>query len=379
MKIVLAGGGRVGGALAARLVAEGHAVTVIDRDREVCELIFEEVGAVTITGDATDARVLDEAGIANADVAAGLLARDADNLAFAMLVRGLSSARVMVRMLDASFREAYRLAAVRDVIAEAEIVVSRIVTEIQFPEVGGSLPLARGDAILFELPIAPRALVSGKNVAQIRGTPSFPRDVVFIGIVDPEGRIELPTGASVLRPGHVAILVARREDIGQAVACLTTEPARASEGLAGMVGALRRVDFLAPLSDEELAELARGIEIVRRAPGETVYRRGEPGESFFLVLAGEVSLSREGGEPVETVAPGGFFGEISLLTGEPRSSSATAVGECELVAIGRDDFRRVVMANPSVALEMSRLLGQRLAAAARARAPAAPRRGLFRR
>lgn len=379
MKIVLAGGGRVGGALAARLVADGHAVTVIDRDRSVCELIFEEVGAVTIVGDATDARVLDEAGIANADVAAGLLARDADNLAFAMLVRGLSSARVMVRMLDTSFRDAYRLAAVRDVIAEAEVVVSRIVTEIQFPEVGGTLPLARGDAILFELPIAPRAFVAGKTVAELRAAESLPRDVIFIGIVDPEGRIELPTGASVLRAGHVAILVARREDIRQAVSCLTAEPVRPAEGLVGMVGALRRIDFLAPLSDEELAQLSRGIELVRRAAGETIYRRGEPGESFFLVLSGEVSLSRDGTEPAESVGPGGFFGEISLLTGDPRSSSATARVECELVAIGRDDFRRVVMANPSVALEMSRLLGQRLAAAARHQPAPRPKRGLFRR
>ena len=377
MRIVLAGGGRVGGALAARLIGEGHAVTVIDRDRSVCDLIFEEVGAVTIVGDATDARVLDEAGIASADVAAGLLARDADNLAFAMLVRSRSCARVMVRMLDDSFREAYRLAAVRDVIAEAEVVVSRIATEIQFPEVVGSLPLARGDAILFELPIAPRALLAGKTVAQVRAEPSFPRDVIFIGVVDPDGRIELPTGASVLRPGHVAILVARRADIAQAVAGLAVEPARGAEGVGGMVGALRRIDFLAPLDEAELGELARGIEIVRRAPGEPVYRKGDPGESFYLVLSGQIALSRDGTEPTETVNPGGFFGEISLLTGEPRSASAAAVGECELVAIGRDDFRRVVMANPSVALEMSRLLGQRLAAAARTHPP--PRRKLFRR
>ncbi|MFY0581764.1 NAD-binding protein [Cystobacter fuscus] len=79
MKVVIAGGGRVGGALAARLVNEQHHVTVVDRDAATCHRLFEDIGVVTVCGDATDPRVLESTGIINADIAAGVLARDAEN------------------------------------------------------------------------------------------------------------------------------------------------------------------------------------------------------------------------------------------------------------------------------------------------------------
>ncbi len=377
MKIVIAGGGRVGMALAARLVEQRHAVTVIDRDRTVVDRVFEEVGAVTVFGDATDPRILESAGIATADVVAAMLQRDADNLAVTVLARARTGARIMVRMLDDAYREAYQLAGARDVLAEAEVVVTKIATSLEFPDVGGIIPLA-GDAIVFELPVAPRSRVAGRSVAQVRAEPTFPRDCVFVAMVDPEGRTQLPTGATVLHPGHTVVLVARREQLGDAVAALTAEPPTDSSSVAGLTALLQRIDFLAPLRDEEFAELARGITLVRKRAGEVLYAKGDEGDTFYLLLTGEVALRDAAGTTLEVISSGGFFGEIALLTGEPRSTAAVATApDCEMVAIGRDDFRRVVMGNPSLALEMSRILGQRLADAAKSRP--APRRGLFRR
>ncbi len=375
MRIVIAGGGRVGSVLAARLVSEQHTVTVIERDSATCSRLFDEVGVVTVCGDATNAQVLEAAGIAAADVAAGVLARDAENLAFAMLVRSVSSARVMVRMLDTSYREAYRLAGVRDLVAEAEVVVAKMSTAIDFPQVAGSLPLASGDTLLFELPIAQRALVAGKTVAQVRGMEGFPRDTLFIGVVDPEGHTVVPDGSTVLRAGHTVILVARRTHLGQAVEFLTTEPA-SSAGLTPLTQALRKVDFLAPLNDDEVSVVARGAEVLQRPAGAEIFKKGDPGESFFVVLSGEVRLVGDGGQLLNSVGPGGFFGELALLTGEPRIATAVAASSCELAAVGREDFRGVVMANPTVALEMSRILGQRLSRAQGA-LPPHKRRGLF--
>ena len=151
MRIVIAGGGRVGSVLAAKLIAERHQVTVVERDRAVRDRLFEDVGAVVVCGDAMDPQVLESAGIIGADVACAVLPRDADNLAFAMLVRAAGGARIMVRMLDTSYRQAYLLAGVRDIIAEAEVVVAKMTTAIDFPLIAGALPLAAGDAVLFEV------------------------------------------------------------------------------------------------------------------------------------------------------------------------------------------------------------------------------------
>lgn len=370
MRIVIAGSGRVGGALASRLVGEKHAVTVIDQNRAVCERIFEEIGAATVCGDATDPQVLEAAGIGAVDIAAGLLTRDADNLAFAMLVRSLSSARVMVRMFDTSFEPAYRLAGVRDLIAEAEVVVAKMSIAIEYPQMLGSLPLAR-DAVLFEVKIGARAAVTGKTVAEVRAIAGFPADCVFIGLVDERGSIELPKGSSVVTAGQIAVMVARKEQIARAIECLTTQPA---EGKTGLLPSLRDIDFFSPLSDEELADLSRGIQLLRKKAHSAIYRRGDAGELFYLVLSGEVSLIDEQAVP-EIRRAGDFFGEVPMLTGEPETADAIASTDVELATIGKDDFRRVVMANPGVALEMSRILGRRLASASRRESP--KKRGLF--
>lgn len=364
MNIMIAGGGRIGSALATRLVGEGHAVTVIERDKVVCDRLFEQIGVVAIHGDASDPRVLESAGVQVVDIAAGVLARDADNLAFAMLVRANSGARVMVRMLDSAYAEAYQLAGVRQVIPEAELVVSRISTSIHFPQVTGSLPLPTGDAMLFELPIGHDTLVAGKTVAEVRAESGFPVDCNFILLMDAAGRIELPTGASVLRGGSAAILVTRSRELGQAVLHLTAEPSVTPQILR-MIETLGQVDFLGPLTADELAALARGVALIRKAAGEYVFHKGEIGESLYLPLSGAISMLDDDGKEIEVVKAGGFFGELSLLTGATRSATAKVIEDAELAAIGKDAFRRVVMANPTVALEMSRILGGRLAVAAR--------------
>ncbi len=377
MKIIIAGGGRVGSVLAARLVAEQHTVTVIERDTAICQRLFEEVGAVTVCGDATNPRILEAAGIGSADVAAGVLARDSENLAFAMLVKSVSGARVMVRMLDNSYREAYRLAGVKELVAEADVVVAKMTTAIDFPQVAGTLPLGDGDTLLFELALPLRARVAGQTVAQVRGTQGFPRECVFIGVVDPQGRATLPEGSTVLKAGHTVILVARRAQLATAVEFLTSEPpATVGEGSV-LAGLLRRVDFLAPLRDEELETVARGAEHVQRPPGTELFRLGEAGETFYVVLSGEVQLKDATGQTVASVKPGGFFGELALLTGEPRTATAVTAAACELAAVGREDFRSVVMANPAVALEMSRILGERLSRVQGGNKAPQKKRGLF--
>jgi Trk K+ transport system NAD-binding subunit len=265
MRILIAGGGRVGGVLAAKLVGEQHQVTVVERDRAVCDRLFEEVERWWCAATRWIPRSSSRRNRGSGRRCA-VLPRDADNLAFAMLVRARRRARTMVRMLDPSYRQAYLLAGVRDIIAEAEVVVAKMATAIDFPQIAGSLPLAAGDAVLFELVIKPRAMVAGRTVAQVRGDPEFPKECVFIGFLDADGKIALPDGATALRPGHTAILVTRRSGLGQAVEVLT--PRAGGPGSCQAAGGrARAVDFLAPLDDAEIERIAQGIVVRTRARG----------------------------------------------------------------------------------------------------------------
>src|SRR4051812_40051708 len=81
--------------------------------------------------------------------------------------------------------------------------------------------------------------------------------------------------------------------------------------------------------------------------GETIVREGEEGQSMFIVLSGEVRVALEPSrEEVARIHRGGYFGEMSLLTGEPRSATVLAVGDVVVVEIGADLFRRIASVHP---------------------------------
>lgn len=102
-------------------------------------------------------------------------------------------------------------------------------------------------------------------------------------------------------------------------------------------GALRSVATFQPLTDEQVRTLARHARLERYTAGERLVRQGDEGRSLFVVRSGEVRVERsEVGEPARELArlgAGSFFGEASLLTGEPRSASVVASSEVEVVVV----------------------------------------------
>jgi CRP/FNR family transcriptional regulator, cyclic AMP receptor protein len=135
--------------------------------------------------------------------------------------------------------------------------------------------------------------------------------------------------------------------------------------------ALRSCPLFAGLDDATLmlcADAMRGRKFRR---GEVVFHLEDPGDALFVVSSGEIKIvlpSEEGSEPVilTTLGRGGFFGELALLDGRPRSASAIAVRPAEVLVLRRDSFDRLVDAEPalrramfaSLTGEIRRLTGQ---------------------
>lgn len=107
--------------------------------------------------------------------------------------------------------------------------------------------------------------------------------------------------------------------------------------------------FFSPLAAEERAALLAVARPVQYASGEAIVRQGQAAKSLFVVVRGEASVTLAGttGE-VARLRKGDVFGEMSLLTGEPRTATVTAATDCDLIEIDADGFRSVVMTNPSV-------------------------------
>jgi len=100
-----------------------------------------------------------------------------------------------------------------------------------------------------------------------------------------------------------------------------------------------------------------------RAPKAAGVRQGELGEQFYIIKSGrvEVTAHNEHGQStvVRTMGPGDFFGEISLLTGEPRSATVTALEDAEMLVINKEDMRCMLEQNHELAAYVSDVLARR--------------------
>lgn len=95
------------------------------------------------------------------------------------------------------------------------------------------------------------------------------------------------------------------------------------------------------------------------AAGEVIFAEGQPGDTMFAVLDGEVAIQKNG-KTLETVVPGGVFGEMALIDDQPRSASAVAATDARIVAVGRKRFLYMVQQTPYFSLEIMHILADRL-------------------
>ncbi len=127
---------------------------------------------------------------------------------------------------------------------------------------------------------------------------------------------------------------------------------------------LRPLPLFEPLSDDQIHQLAAGATLQRFTSGELLVRQGDAGESLFVIKEGRVEVSVLSDNGLSTVVAthgeGNFFGEMSLLTGEPRTASITALIDTEVVVVDKSDVTTLVMADHSIAEALSNVIESRL-------------------
>jgi cAMP-dependent protein kinase regulator len=103
---------------------------------------------------------------------------------------------------------------------------------------------------------------------------------------------------------------------------------------------------------DELIEVIRGLELLSYEPGDVILTEGEPGESLLVLSSGSVKAFVRNAEGknvlVRRMKEGEFFGEISLLSGKPRSATITAVTACDLLELDRASLDDITARYPGV-------------------------------
>ena len=137
-----------------------------------------------------------------------------------------------------------------------------------------------------------------------------------------------------------------------------------------LVQFLKNVKLFAELSPESLGKLVRCLKVAEFPPSEVIVREGAPGVSMYVIKSGLVEVRKK--DPatgidflVAQLSEGAAVGEMSLLTGKPRSATVTTVQPTVVFTLTRADFRNLLTQHPEISLGLARILAERLEDATR--------------
>ena len=165
-------------------------------------------------------------------------------------------------------------------------------------------------------------------------------------------------------------------------------PEPAEQAMARRVACLQGVAIFEPLLPDFVQTVATGAVERSFGAGEPVVRQGAVGASMFVVLSGRLSVTaRDDASGAEallaTLAAGDSFGEMSLLTGEPRVATVTTLEETRLLEVGKEAFATILEAHPELierlCTRLQRQLSERSRLLANVEARAPEVQDLFRR
>jgi hypothetical protein len=122
-----------------------------------------------------------------------------------------------------------------------------------------------------------------------------------------------------------------------------------------------RLGVYSPLEDETFSDLQPYMQEQTWQPGDVIVRQGEPGDAFYVIVDGDVSVERGGGQVLAQLSKGDYFGEMALLSDEPRNATVKAVSACTTLTMTRDAFDQF--------LDGSRAAAKQIAKAAEDRRP----------
>ncbi|MDX1513298.1 MAG: mechanosensitive ion channel family protein, partial [Gammaproteobacteria bacterium] len=170
---------------------------------------------------------------------------------------------------------------------------------------------------------------------------------------------------------HAGIVMA----VSQSEIFLSRRRQRRQEGRIDHRRLIARVTWLKALTDSELDTLSEKAIGRDFAKGDVIVRQNDRGDSLYVLVEGTLQASVEtdqGPSVIGRIEPGEAFGEMSLLTGETRTATVSALTAAYVLEVRRDDLEPILRARPEIAEELGRLMAERQLAIERANTGESP-------
>ncbi|GBE18755.1 MAG TPA: TrkA family potassium uptake protein [Euryarchaeota archaeon] len=191
MNIIIVGAGRVGMFMAQKLEKD-HEVSIVEKDKDLAQEASRALDVLVIQGDGTETKTLEEAGVKDADVIAGVTGKDEINMLSCLLAKSLGVKTVLARVGKPEYIEVFKSLGIDHVVSPELSVADRLYRLITRPTASDLALIEESDVEILEFTIQPNSLVKDKKVGEI------PPNGFLIISVRKGDEIVIPTSTTVL-------------------------------------------------------------------------------------------------------------------------------------------------------------------------------------
>ncbi len=119
-----------------------------------------------------------------------------------------------------------------------------------------------------------------------------------------------------------------------------------------MIEMLKKIPFFAELSVEDLEAIGQKVQMQYFGAGQVIFEQGDYGEEMYIIKQGQVQVFRET-TMIAELTDNAFFGEMALVSDEPRNATVKALTEVETLVLKKEDFRSLLETKPTIASAVS--------------------------
>ena len=119
-----------------------------------------------------------------------------------------------------------------------------------------------------------------------------------------------------------------------------------------MIEILKKIPFFAELSDEDLEAIGQQVQMQYFGPDQVIFEEGDYGEEMYIIKRGKVQVVRSF-DILAVLKDNDFFGEMALVSDEPRNATIKTVEETEVLVLSKPQFRELLESKPSIASVVS--------------------------
>jgi hypothetical protein len=128
---------------------------------------------------------------------------------------------------------------------------------------------------------------------------------------------------------------------------------------------LKNIPLFKDITDKDFESIAQSMDEITIAANTIIFEAGDNGDCLYIIKKGNVNVfikNQESNEKLvlSTLASGDYFGEMALITGEPRSATVETINDVTLLKLNKEGFDNLIKNNPSITLSLSHMLSKRL-------------------